>query len=74
MATGTLSSLSRDEISEAITSRGGKVSGSVSKNTDYVVVGESPGSKAVKADELGIAILNESAFLELLANGPDALK
>jgi DNA ligase (NAD+) len=74
VATGTLSSLSRDEISEAITSRGGKVSGSVSKNTDYVVVGESPGSKAVKADELGIAILNESAFLELLANGPDALK
>jgi DNA ligase (NAD+) len=74
VATGTLSSLTREEISQAIIARGGKVTGSVSKKTDYVVVGESPGSKAMKAEELGIAILNESAFLALLANGPDALK
>jgi DNA ligase (NAD+) len=74
VATGTLSSLTREEISQAIIARGGKVTGSVSKKTDYVVVGESPGSKAMKAEELGIAILNESAFLALLADGPDALK
>ena len=53
--------------------RGGKASGSVSKSTDYVVVGENAGSKADKAVELGRPILDEAAFVRLLAGGPGAL-
>ena len=52
-----------------ILSRGGKASGSVSKKTDYVVVGESPGSKADKAEQLGVPILDEDGFKRLLATG-----
>ena len=64
--TGTLTGFTRKEAEEAILARGGKVSGSVSRNTDYVVVGEDPGSKLVRAQELGITILNEGEFKELL--------
>jgi DNA ligase (NAD+) len=64
--TGTLESQSRDEAADAIVQRGGKVSGSVSKKTDYVVAGAEAGSKLKKAGQLGITILNEAEFLELL--------
>lgn len=64
--TGTLSQLSREEIKEQLQSQGAKVSGSVSKKTDCVIVGENPGSKFVKAKELGVSIMNESEFLALI--------
>ncbi|HEY0801939.1 MAG TPA: helix-hairpin-helix domain-containing protein, partial [Steroidobacteraceae bacterium] len=64
--TGTLESLTRDAATDAILQRGGKVSGSVSKKTDYVVAGAEAGSKLKKAEQLGIAILDEAAFLKLL--------
>ena len=64
--TGALASYSRDEASDLIKERGGKVSSSVSKNTDYVLVGEDPGSKLDKAKELHIHILHENKFKELL--------
>jgi DNA ligase (NAD+) len=64
--TGTLPTLSRDEAKEIIESAGGKVSGSVSKKTSYVVAGEEAGSKLTKAEELGVTILDEAAFLLLL--------
>ena len=69
VATGTLEGFTRDEIKEAILSRGGKAAGSVSKKTDYVVVGENAGSKATKAKELGRPILNEEQFVRLLETG-----
>ena len=64
--TGTLSHFSRDHVKERIEAKGGKVSGSVSKKTDYVVAGAEPGSKHDKALELGIAVLDEQGLLELL--------
>jgi DNA ligase (NAD+) len=64
--TGTLESLTRDEAAEAIVQRGGKVSGSVSKKTDYVVAGAEAGSKLKKAEQLGVPVLDEAAFLKLL--------
>ncbi|WP_344045167.1 NAD-dependent DNA ligase LigA [Nocardioides panacihumi] len=73
VVTGSLVGFSRDSAKEAIISRGGKASGSVSKKTDYVVVGESAGSKADKAEELGVAILDEAGFVTLLEGGPQAL-
>ena len=69
VVTGTLENYSRDSAKEAILSRGGKASGSVSKNTDYVVVGENAGSKEDKARELGITILDEAGFEKLLEEG-----
>jgi DNA ligase (NAD+) len=74
VVTGSLVDFSRDEASEAIASRGGKVSGSVSKKTGFVVVGESPGSKYDKAVELKVPILDEDGFRVLLADGPDAAR
>jgi DNA ligase (NAD+) len=65
--TGTLESLTRDAAQEAIVARGGKVSGSVSKKTHYLVAGAEAGSKLKKAADLGITILDEAAFLRLLA-------
>ncbi|GAA1136454.1 NAD-dependent DNA ligase LigA [Ornithinicoccus hortensis] len=72
VVTGSLEGFSRDESKEAIVSRGGKAAGSVSKKTDYVVVGENAGSKADKAEELGVPILDEAGFRRLLETGaPD---
>jgi DNA ligase (NAD+) len=70
VVTGSLDGWSRDGAKEAILARGGKASSSVSKKTDYVVVGDSPGSKADKAEQLGVPILDEDAFKVLLAEGP----
>ncbi len=64
--TGTLSGMSRDEAKDKIISLGGSVTSSVSKNTDYVVVGEKPGSKLDKAQKLNITILSEEEFLKML--------
>ncbi len=64
--TGTLASLTREEAQEAIAQRGGKVSGSVSKKTDFVVAGADSGAKLRKAHDLGVAVLDEAAFLKLL--------
>jgi DNA ligase (NAD+) len=73
VVTGSLEGFSRDEAKEAILSRGGKAAGTVSKKTDYVVVGENAGSKADKARELGLTILDEAGFRDLLESGsPDA--
>ncbi|WP_312870496.1 NAD-dependent DNA ligase LigA [Gordonia asplenii] len=69
VVTGSLVDFSRDSAKEAILSRGGKASGSVSKKTDYVVVGESAGSKAEKAESLGVPVLDEDGFKRLLATG-----
>lgn len=66
VVTGTLESLSRDEAKERIRALGGSMAGSVSGKTDYVVVGEHPGSKAEKAKKLGRPILNEKDFLAIL--------
>jgi DNA ligase (NAD+) len=67
--TGTLPSLSRDEASRLIEAAGGKVTGSVSKRTSYVVAGEDAGSKLQKATELGIKVLSENALLDLIKVG-----
>jgi DNA ligase (NAD+) len=66
--TGTLPNMSRDDAKEKIEFLGGKVTGSVSKKTDYVVAGTDPGSKYIKAQELGVTILDEAEFLKLLGN------
>ena len=66
--TGTLPSLGRDEARDMIEKAGGKVSGSVSKKTDYVVAGEEAGSKLTKAQELGVTILDEAALRALLGS------
>jgi DNA ligase (NAD+) len=68
--TGTLPKLARDEAKAIIEAAGGKVTGSVSGKTDYLVAGEDPGSKLVKARELGVPILDEPALLDLIARGP----
>ena len=70
VVTGSLEGFSRDQAREAILARGGKASGSVSKKTDYVVVGENAGSKAAKAEELGVRVLDEAGFRALLETGP----
>jgi DNA ligase (NAD+) len=69
VVTGSLVDFSRDGAREAILTRGGKASSSVSKKTDYVVVGDNPGSKAEKAEQLGVTILDEDAFKRLLEKG-----
>lgn len=72
VVTGTLPNYSRSEIEALIVDHGGKVSGSVSRNTTYVVVGEAPGSKADKARQLGIPILDEAGLLALIAGSTSA--
>lgn len=67
--TGTLPTMTRDDAKALIESQGGKVSGSVSKKTDYVVAGSEAGSKLAKAEELGVAVLDEAGLRELLAAG-----
>jgi DNA ligase (NAD+) len=74
VVTGSLSTYSRDDAVQAIISRGGKSSGSVSKKTDFVVVGESPGSKYEKAVTLKVPVLDEAGFEVLLAEGPEAAR
>ncbi|HET7476363.1 MAG TPA: NAD-dependent DNA ligase LigA [Dermatophilaceae bacterium] len=69
VVTGSLDGFSRDEAREAILLRGGKAAGSVSKQTDYVVVGANAGSKADKAEQLGVPVLDEAGFVELLRAG-----
>ncbi len=70
VVTGSLTGFTRDSAKEAIIVRGGKAAGTVSKKTDYVVVGENPGSKADKAEQLGVPILDEPQFVALLESGP----
>jgi len=67
VVTGGLESFTRDGISETIAAHGGKASSSVSKKTDYVLVGSDPGSKLAKAQELGVQVIDEAKFKELLA-------
>ncbi len=74
MITGSLSDFSRDSATEATRARGGKVTGSVSKKTDFVVAGENAGSKYDKAVELGVPVLDEAGFKMLLDHGPDAVR
>jgi DNA ligase (NAD+) len=68
--TGGLEGFTRDEAAAAITARGGKITGSVSKKTGFVVVGENPGSKLPRAEALGVPLLDEEGFRRLLAEGP----
>jgi DNA ligase (NAD+) len=70
--TGTLAGYTRDEAAEAVQSLGGKVSGSVSKKTSFVVAGENPGSKHDKAVALGVPVLDEAGLGVLLSDGPEA--
>ncbi|MDQ4048252.1 MAG: helix-hairpin-helix domain-containing protein, partial [Actinomycetota bacterium] len=67
--TGTLSDLTREEATARIEAAGGKVTGSVSKKTDYVVAGEDPGSKLAKAEQVGTEVLDEARLLSLLEEG-----
>ncbi|PFG43884.1 DNA ligase (NAD+) [Isoptericola jiangsuensis] len=74
VVTGSLEGYTRDGAKEAVLAAGGKAAGSVSKRTDYVVVGANAGSKAAKAEELGLPILDEAGFTTLLQGGPAALE
>jgi len=74
VVTGSLNGFSRDQAREAILARGGKAASSVSKKTDFVVAGDSPGSKYDKAVSLAVPILDEDGFRVLLADGPDAAR
>ena len=66
VVTGTLAGFDRQGAEEAIRAAGGKVSGSVSRKTDYLVAGENAGSKLTKAQELDVTVLDEAAFVRLL--------
>jgi DNA ligase (NAD+) len=74
VVTGTLSGYTRDGAKEALTERGAKVTGSVSKKTDFVVVGDNPGSKYDKAIQLKVPVLDDDGFAVLLEQGPDAAR
>ncbi|GAA3043818.1 hypothetical protein GCM10020000_24050 [Streptomyces olivoverticillatus] len=74
VVTGTLASYTRDGAKEALQSRGAKVTGSVSKKTDFVVVGDNPGSKFDKAMQLKVPVLEENGFAVLLEQGPEAAR
>jgi DNA ligase (NAD+) len=72
--TGTLEGRTREEAAGAIEALGGKVSGSVSKKTGFVVAGQNPGSKLDKAESLGVSVLDEAGLAVLLSEGPDAAR
>jgi DNA ligase (NAD+) len=72
--TGTVEGFTRDGATAAVQERGGKVSGSVSKKTHFVVVGDNPGSKFDKAVTLGVPVLDATGFAVLLDEGPDAAR
>lgn len=74
VVTGTLAGFSRDQAKEAILARGGKAAGSVSKKTAFVVVGDNPGTKADKAADLGVPVIDEDGFRILLDQGPEAVR
>jgi DNA ligase (NAD+) len=74
VVTGSLEKFSRDQAKEAILARGGKAASSVSRSTAFVVVGEAAGSKADKAEQLGLPILDEAGFEVLLDKGPEAAR
>ncbi|MQA03702.1 MAG: NAD-dependent DNA ligase LigA [Streptosporangiales bacterium] len=74
VVTGTLDGFSREQAHEALLTRGAKATGSVSKKTDFLVAGGNPGSKATKAESLGVPILDEEGFQVLLDEGPDAAR
>lgn len=74
VVTGTLAGHTRDGAKEALTSRGAKVTGSVSKKTDFVVAGDNPGSKYDKAVQLGLPVLDDAGFAVLLDEGPEAAR
>jgi DNA ligase (NAD+) len=67
--TGTLPTMTREEAAEKIEASGGKVSGSVSKKTSYVLAGAEAGSKLEKAQQLGVPVIDETEFLRLLSTG-----
>ena len=71
--TGTLPNLTRDEAKDRILAAGGRVSGSVSKKTDYVVAGSEAGSKLAKAESLGVKVIDEAALLLMLGDDPNAV-
>ncbi len=71
VVTGSLEGFSREEAQAAIIERGGKATSGVSRRTSYVVVGANPGSKAARAEQLGVPVLDEAGFARLLAEGPD---
>jgi DNA ligase (NAD+) len=72
VVTGTLEGYGRQEAEDAVRAAGGKPAGSVSKKTDYLVAGEGAGSKLAKAQELGVPVLDEAAFRQLLTGDPSA--
>ena len=72
--TGTLEDMPRDEARERIVGAGGRVTASLSKKTDYLVAGANPGSKLAKAEGLGVEILDQEQFLELLPRPPFSLR
>lgn len=74
VVTGAVEGYTREGVGEAIVARGGRSAGSVSKKTDFVIVGEAPGSKAAKAEALGVPILDPAGFAVLLDQGPDAAR
>jgi DNA ligase (NAD+) len=73
VVTGTLQSMTREEAQEAVAAAGGKATGSVSRKTSFLVAGDSAGSKLAKAESLGVPVLDEAAFVRLLAQGPEAV-
>jgi DNA ligase (NAD+) len=72
--TGTLEGRTREEAAAAVEELGGKISGSVSKKTGFVVAGASPGSKLAKAESLGVPVLDEAGLDVLLSEGPEAAR